>query len=308
MVKALRYAALAGAFAVSVAAAGDAKADSYAYSYFLIDDATITSNGTQLSVEDFDFLNISNNASDFATLTGYGAAGNTDTTTGSVSVDPAFVGDGGIGDNAWDQSGLGPNYARSDADLAGTLLAPGAATSQVVGEALVSGDTGKIVGSTSAYTDTTTEFSFSPTQDLELTLSFTASYELIAQITEESTDLQNASASIDFVVQIFDLGTDLDDTTDDALIFTYNPLNEGRSINSVGVSDDFLAPTAFSTTSPLLLAGNFYRVYINQTAETNVTANAPFQVPEPGTLGLLGTSLIGLGLVSLRRRRDDKAA
>lgn len=109
-----------------------------------------------------------------------------------------------------------------------------------------------------------------------------------------------------------------------ATVFSFAPTGGGAGSTSAVtggtvVSDPFslnqsLASTAgtpsvnsflnsgFFAADTVLLAAGTYNVLISQSASENLTAGIPVPVPEPVSMALLGTGLIGLGMFGRKKR------
>lgn len=92
---------------------------------------------------------------------------------------------------------------------------------------------------------------------------------------------------------------------DDALFGT-----SGAGVTQVADLGPVTSPGAFLSATGLAIADPSYSVTlkwtITHTGLGTTTGNANFQIPEPGSLALLGIGLLGLGGALLRRRRDPR--
>ena len=85
--------------------------------------------------------------------------------------------------------------------------------------------------------------------------------------------------------------------------FSLNQEATVLNIDQVNVVENL--DSFFAYTGPLS-ANTLYRVAISQSVDTSANLVVP-RVPEPASLMLFGTSLLGLGVIGLRRRRKTAA-
>jgi hypothetical protein len=255
--------------------------------------------GSQYDVSDFDVLEVGNFTKAEAALNG----------TGTIGSDPADVSHqcigscAGIGENNFAQQPLPlGQFSRADAQLIGAGISgvpntPNSVTTTTVAEIQLNQESEATSGSN---TGTGTRFSFSLANDDSLTFDFNADATLRAMLEQDDVI---AFAGVAWSLSILDAAG--------SSVFEFAPTGAGPgapcSLNtSISTLDDddglveFGCSGSFTTTTPVLSAGQNYTLSINHesSARGEVAFGAP--VPEPAAAALMGLGL--LGVVAMRRR------
>jgi len=269
---------------------------------------------------DFDRLIASNSGIASANLTGFPSISSGPLVSpGAIDVPAQCLGACPFANNDFSHHIAPPvlsQYSRGDALLSGNALQPGGANASTLGEVSL---TNAAVGSSSATLGVSAEFSFSLTNSQSVRFGFNALPYLFTFLDSNTADPRSAQASLSWNIEIDQINADGSRTQ----VFNWSPdgtaggifggtemsdpcsLNTTRAVLSPGTSQynpglcsGYLAETG------VLLAANTYSVTLTHSSFANAHFAAPTQVPEPGTMLIMGAGLLGLGLV--QRRRSSK--
>jgi hypothetical protein len=304
--------ALATLAVMATGFAGVAQAGSLAYSNlnvlglkFLDGNNDIFVNGTNITV--LNFLNSTTNSADLDSVAGVDANTlfNTQVCQGS-----ACGGVGGFGE----QAPIGTqHFTRAISDLSGTIidgLGAGAAgaTAQTVAETqLIKNDKG--IANSNIQLNAGFDFTLTGAGVVGFTFDTTGGLHAM-QNPENNVPPSNAQASVNLTITIID-----NDNNGD-LVFSWSP--DGK-INNATLANDSADDANLNDTLPATFAGNnftrnlggafsatslgaltngvSYSLAINHTSDVQAASD----IPEPGSLALLGLGLLGLGARKFRR-------
>jgi trimeric autotransporter adhesin len=298
-----------GAMLIGLITTGEAKADAIAYANLDTTSADFVIpnvSGTPNLTNDISVSSYTVSVTEGTTFNGVSGSGGGAFTNGTApyAVSPAAAVQGTYVGNAnnFGFTGTNTNFTRSLGAVSGNVFNGGIA-SNTLAETQVSGNTTASAGTTSG---TTTTLKFTANTNVSLQFTMSGLLTLYADTYNSNSNAQSVSDSATLSVTLKDdttnsyvtLGPGLDDD---------GALSSSSSVSASGSDDQegSLGANPFDLTSDIftLVTGDSYTLTYDQDVTTDATSvDTASSVPEPGSLALLGSGIIGL--IALRRRRS----
>ncbi|MES2263511.1 MAG: EDSAP-1 family PEP-CTERM protein [Pseudomonadota bacterium] len=263
------------------------------------------SNGIAFSTADFATLAGTNDAHATAQLNGVFANGadSKDIVLPPPNVAQQCVGPCPIGPDVYVPIvGIPPvttTFGHADEKLTGASIIIGATPAGANASTRADAGTAvNAVASGNSDVGTSTTFNFTLGTSDTMTIAFDGDPYTRALVTPGSAPTSNANARLSWSINILNL-------TSGGSVLTYAPteLNAASNVSAThgAPADVIYAPGSafFTATTPLLVAGQTYQLTIQHNTLANALQN---EVPEPGTLAVLATGLLGMMLMSRRRQ------
>lgn len=307
-----RYLAAAAAATLGLAGMGSAHASAFASAILDINNFQLLhSTGTAFSATDFSVLTGTNDAHATGSLNGVFSNGAQ--SLGILSGSAPDVAHQCVGtcqplpENNFTPFPSPPpvpgTFGYADQNLTGSSIsiggAPAGAHAQTRADASL-GTNGVAAGNSDVGTSTTFQFTLGAADTM--TISFNATPYSQAYVSAGSTPTANANARISWSINIIDLttgGTSVFDFTP-AVLNGLSAVSRTDGLPGTTTYNAALTTFALSATTPMLSASDTYQI----TIQHNTLANAlQAEVPEPATLAVFAVGLLGMSLLSRRRKQ-----
>jgi hypothetical protein len=290
-----------GALIIGLVSASEAKADAIAFASLDFSAAYFSAPGST-SPADLSHVTFNQVTDTLTNSTGLdSSSGSTSAGRNGISqnvVDPSLMSFGSYsgGQNNFGFTANNTNFSRSDSILTGNLK-QGDVVADVVAETQVlNGHT----GTASTLSTSNSNENFTANSNLTLQLNVAGSLALYTKLYNSGSPTQQADASVQFTLTLTDLSSQ-----GQPVILSFAPPQLNTRIAALGASEEVGSNTAnpffYSSSAFTLIAHDHYSLSLTQVVQTDASATA---VPEPATVALFGVGLVGLGILSFRRRNN----